>query len=251
MFQALGIDLVSLLWQIVAFIALIWLLNRLLYRPMRRTLDERAQRIQESMEEAERVKQQAIKADEEFAARMQEAQQQARQIEDQARETARQEREDMLERAREESQQFLQDARLQLDLERRDAARETRRQVAALAVLAAGRLIDETLDAERHQRLVDQYLADLDQPLAELERALVDLSVEKLAAAQVRSAAPLSEETQQLLRTRLVEAFGEGITVSFSSDARLIGGFVLQVGDQVVDLSVARKLGDLFRELAA
>jgi F-type H+-transporting ATPase subunit b len=251
MFESLGIDPVTLLYQIVAFGGLILLLNMILFKPLRKTLDARAQRIQESLEEAERVKQQAVQSDEEFKKRMEEAQRQSAVVIEQGREQGHQEREKILEEAQTKAQQFVQDARVQLDLERRDAARETRRQVAGLAVLAAGRLVGEDLDTEKHRRLAEQYAGELDQPLAELQSALAGLPIEKIGAAQVRSAVPLAEDTQAALRARLVKAMGREVTVAFASDPKLIGGFILQVGDQVVDLSVARKLNDLFREMTA
>lgn len=248
MFKALGIDLVSLVFQIVAFVILIWLLNRLLFRPIRRTLDARAQRIQESMEEAERIKHQALRADAEYQARIEEAQRRAQEIADQARERARQEREEMLEKARAEAQQFLEDARVQIEMERRDLARDARRQVAGLAVLAAGRLIGESLDDEKHRRLVEQHIAALDAPLEELERALSTLPTGNVGVVQVRSAAPLTEELQAAIREKVTRALGP-VDLAFGSDPGLIAGFLLQAGDQVVDLSVARKLRDLFHEV--
>lgn len=251
MFDSLGIDLPTLLWQIVAFGGLILLLNMLLFKPIRRTLDERAQRIQESQEEAERVKQQAIHADEEYKARMDQAQQQAGHILDESREAAQKEREALLETARGEARQFVQDARVQLDMERRDAARETRRQVAGLTVLAAGRLIGESLDTDKHRRLVEEHVAELDQPLAALREALAGLAADRVGGAQVRSAVSLTEETQSALRAQLAKSLGREIPVAFTTDPEIIGGLIVQVGDQVVDLSVARKLNDLFRELAA
>jgi len=250
MFESLGIDWVSLLWQIVAFIGLIFLLNMLLYRPIRRTLDERARRIQESMEEAERIKQQAVQADEQYSARLGEAQAQAQRIADEAREAARREREQILEEAQKERDSLLQEARAQIELERRDAARETRRQVAGLAVLAASRLIGENLDTEKHRRLVEQHVAALEEPLEELRQAVAGLPPEKIGTAHVRSAVPLAEEAQAAIRARLAGALGREVPVVFGLDPRLLGGFVLQLGDQVVDLSVARKLNDLFRETA-
>jgi F-type H+-transporting ATPase subunit b len=251
MFDSLGIDLPTLLWQIVAFGGLILLLNMLLFKPIRRTLDERAQRVQESMEEAERTKQQAARADEEYKARVDQAQQQALRILDEKREAAQKERDGILEQARRDAQQFLQEARTQLELEQRDAVRETRRQVAGLAVLAAGRLIGESLDIDKHRRLVEQHVAELGQPLAELQTALAGVPVGKVAGAQVRSAVSLTDETQAAIRVQLTRALGRDLPVTFTTDSKLIGGLVLQVADQVVDLSVARKLSDLFRELAA
>lgn len=250
MFESLGIDWVSLLWQIVAFIGLIFLLNMLLYRPIRRTLDERARRIQESMEEAERAKQQAIRADEQYNARLGEAQTQAQCIVDEAREQARQERERILEEAQRERDSLLQETRAQIELERRDAAREARRQIAGLAVLAASRLIGENLDTEKHRRLVEQHIAALEEPLEELRQAVASVPTEKIGTAHVRSAVPLTEETQAAIRARLAGALGREVSVVFGTDPRLLGGFALQLGDQVIDLSVARKLSDLFRETA-
>jgi len=250
MFKALGIDTVTLFFQIVAFLILIYLLNRLLFRPIRKTLDARAQRIQEGLEEGERVKQQAVRADEEYQARMGEAQRRAQEIGEQSRERARHEREELLEQARGEAQQIRQDARTQVEMERRDMARETRRQVAGLAVLAAGRVIGETLDVGKHRRLVEQYVASLDAPLEELERSLATAPAGTVGAVQVRSAAPLAEEAQKAIRDRVARAFGP-VQTTFGTDPALIGGFVLQAGDQVVDLSVARRLRDLFHEIAA
>lgn len=249
--EALGIDLVSLVWQIVAFIILVLLMNRLLFRPIRKAMDERAERVRESMEEAERIKQQAVRADEDYEARLKEAQNRAQELVDQARERARQEHEEMLERAHDEARQFLEDARAEIELERRDMAREARQQVAGLTVLAAGRLIGETLDLEKHRDLVEKHVVELDEPLEELERALAGVAPGEIRAVQVRSAIPLAEQTQKAVRDRVARFLGDGVEVAFGTDADLIGGLTLQVGDQVVDLSVARKLNDLFREVAA
>lgn len=251
MFEALGIDLVSLGFQIVAFVVLIILLNRMLFRPIRKTLDERAQHIQDSMEEAERIKEQAVRADEEYEARIAEAQRQVQEILGQAHEQARQEREELLERARQESEQVRQDTRVQLEIERRDMARAARQQVAGLAVLAAGRLVGETLDAEKHQELLEREIAAMEEPLQELDRALSRLSPAQVGAVQVHSATTLGEETQRALRARIAGYLGRELEMSFQVEPGLIGGFVLQIGDQLIDLSVARKLSDLFHELAA
>jgi F-type H+-transporting ATPase subunit b len=251
MFEALGIDLVSLIWQIVAFAVLIFLLNRMLFRPIRKTLDERSERIRTSMEEAERVKQQVLRADEEYEARIEEANRESLEILGQAREEAREERERIVSEAEAEAQQRRADAQSQIELERRDMLRDARQQVAGLAVLAASRIIDENLDAERNRRLAEQHVADLNEPLNELNRALGSFAGATVTAVQVRSAMALAEDLQDQIRGRVTAIFGEDIEILFSTDPALMGGFILQVGDQVVDLSVVRKLNDLFRELAA
>ncbi|MFQ5934548.1 MAG: hypothetical protein ACE5KI_07895, partial [Dehalococcoidia bacterium] len=53
--EALGINLPGLITQIVSFVILFALLYRLLYKPVLRLLDQRSNRIKESLETAERV----------------------------------------------------------------------------------------------------------------------------------------------------------------------------------------------------
>lgn len=249
MFEALGIDLISLIWQIVAFIVLIFMLNRLLFRPIRKTLDERATRIEESMEEAERIKEQSLRANQEYEERIEEAERQAQEIVGKAREEARLEQERIVEEALEEAQQQRQDAEEQVRLERRDLAREARQQVAGLAVLAAGRIIGEELDEEAHRQMINEYIETVDRPLEEMAQALSRLSTQQVDTVEVHSAVPLTAETQNAIRDKVRRALGEEKPITFDIDPKLIGGIALQAGDQVIDLSVARRLSSLFREL--
>src|SRR6476659_4189242 len=54
--EKLGIDHWLLLWQGIAFLILLWALGRYAYQPILRTLDDRANRIRESMAQAEQIK---------------------------------------------------------------------------------------------------------------------------------------------------------------------------------------------------
>ena len=80
MLESIGILWGNLLWQCLAFGVLIFLLYRLAYRPVLQMLDDRANRIRESMEQAEQIKvanQEAAKRAEQI---LSEAQQQTREI---------------------------------------------------------------------------------------------------------------------------------------------------------------------------
>ena len=56
MFDQLGILPLNLLWQCLAFLLLIYLLYKFAYAPILKMLDERANRISESMDQAESIK---------------------------------------------------------------------------------------------------------------------------------------------------------------------------------------------------
>ena len=63
--EGLGINLPLLLAQVINFLLLFGLLYLFAYKPILRMFDERSQRIKESMDETEAIKEQAARAEEE------------------------------------------------------------------------------------------------------------------------------------------------------------------------------------------
>ena len=52
-FDAFGVDLPKLIFQVVNFLLLLYLLNRFLFKPVLKLLDERESRIKKGLEDAE------------------------------------------------------------------------------------------------------------------------------------------------------------------------------------------------------
>ncbi len=161
--EALGINLGYLLSQIVNFAILLFLMQRLLYRPILNMLSQRRERIKESLEEAERVKQAAAAAEDEHQKKVAEARREAREAVDRASEAAKQVREQVLAEARNEAKQIVSQARREAEEERRQAVTRARDDVADLAILAARRVIGDTLDEPRQRKLVSEFLDKLEK----------------------------------------------------------------------------------------
>jgi F-type H+-transporting ATPase subunit b len=68
--EGLGISLSTLVVQIVTFIILLVVLRFVAYKPIMRMLDERSKRVKDSLEQAEAVKAQSVKAEEELKKQM-------------------------------------------------------------------------------------------------------------------------------------------------------------------------------------
>ncbi|MCX5947419.1 MAG: ATP synthase F1 subunit delta [Cyanobacteria bacterium] len=72
-----------------------------------------------------------------------------------------------------------------------------------------------------------------------------------IALATVTSATPLSEEQQALITEKVKTVAGtDKVEVNLLIDSALIGGFVLSVGSQVIDASLAGQVRRLALELA-
>ena len=157
---ALGINLIGLITQVVGFVAIVVLLTWLLYKPLLRVLDQRSERIRESLEASERAREEAAKSQEEMQQQIEESRAEGQQLIAQARDVADRFREEELAKAREEIS--AQRSRAEADIQReRDAAIEDiRSEFAGLAVVAAERVIRRSLDDEGHEELIEQVLRE-------------------------------------------------------------------------------------------
>jgi F-type H+-transporting ATPase subunit b len=132
----------------------------LLYKPILRMLDQRSDRIKESLETAERVRQEAAESQDEMRTQLETARSEGQQLISQARETADRFRQEELAKARQDI--GAERARAQANIQReRDAAiEELRREFAGLAIAAAERVIRRSLDESTHRELIDQVLEE-------------------------------------------------------------------------------------------
>lgn len=161
--EALGVSVTGLLAQFINFILLLLILRAIAYKPILRMLDQRSERIRESMERAEAVKQQAARTEEEFARRLAEARREGQEIVAQAEKIADRLRQDEMEKTRQEVDQLRAKALEDIERERERAVTELRKQVADLALFAAGRVVGRSLDQTSHYRLVDEALAEAEK----------------------------------------------------------------------------------------
>jgi F-type H+-transporting ATPase subunit b len=163
MFEALGILWGNLLWQCIAFGILIFLLYRFAYTPIIKMLDERANRIRESMEQAEAIKvanQEAAKKAEQIIG---EAQSQVRDMLAQANQISQRTISAAQAEAREQREKLLADAHAQIQTDTQRAKEELQREVARLALMAAGKVVGKSLDSQDHYRLIEEALTEAER----------------------------------------------------------------------------------------
>lgn len=160
MLENLGINGWQLLVQLIAFIAFVFLLWRFALGPIVRVLDQRQDRIRESLEAAERM-QAELK---ETQARNEEAMAQARREAQEVLSSARQNAEQIEARAREKAEasadEFLNRAQETLRQETAQARQTLRQEVADLAVMAAGKILHKEIDASDQRDLIERTLAE-------------------------------------------------------------------------------------------
>ncbi len=156
--EALGINLGGLLAQIVNVGLLLFLLSRFAFKPIMSMLDQRAERIKDSLEAAERARADVASAQAKIQEQLDDARRQGQVIIEHASRAAEQLRTETVDQARKEAEALLVRAQADFALEREKAMAELRRQFADLTMTAAERVVKQSLDASAHQRLIAEVL---------------------------------------------------------------------------------------------
>jgi len=158
--MGLGLDLPTFIGQLVSFLILLGVLVYFGYKPIRKMLDERANRIEESMEQAEATKQEYERAKVAVQEQISKARQEGQAVIGQATQIGDRLKEEAKEEARKEAQTIVDRTRVELERERDKAIDDLRREFVDTAILAAEKVINETLDKEKHRKLIEQALEE-------------------------------------------------------------------------------------------
>tara|TARA_B100000029_G_scaffold501419_1_gene574755 strand:+ start:1636 stop:2190 length:555 start_codon:yes stop_codon:yes gene_type:complete len=157
---ALGVDLNSLIVYLINFGVLLAILYFFAYKKILGVLDQRAGRIKESLDEAERVRIESEERQAELQRAFDEGREESKRLLAESREMAERYREEQAVLAQSEAARFKESAREDIRRERDAAIEDVRQQFADLAVNAAERIIHRSLDAKTHQSLIEEVLDD-------------------------------------------------------------------------------------------
>ena len=158
--ETLGVHLPSLLIYLVNFLLVLGLLFAFAYRPILRLMDQRADRIRESLEASERAREEAASSQQAVEDQLVEARREAQRIMDQAREAGERFRAEEMERARNDAETFVSRAQADIQRERDAAIEEVRANFGDLAITAAERVVRRSLDRQAHEDLITQVLEE-------------------------------------------------------------------------------------------
>jgi F-type H+-transporting ATPase subunit b len=145
----------------LAFLVVFLFMQRFVVPRINQTLEARRQKIQGDLEEADRSRRQAEELLSDYRRQLSGAREEANQVLEEARQAAEQMRRDLENRAQEEARSIVERAQEEIRAERDRVFQELKAQVGELSLALAGRMVGESLDRDRHLRLVDEYIREL------------------------------------------------------------------------------------------
>lgn len=149
------------IWTFVVFLLLVFLLGRVAWKPLIKALQEREDSIRDALESASKARAEAaalLKENEQNIARAEEEYQKTIRS---AKLEAEKMREELVAKAQQQAQRQLQQAKEEIQRDVEAARQQLRAEVADLAIKAAEKILEESIDAKKHKQLVDEFLGSL------------------------------------------------------------------------------------------
>lgn len=149
---------ITVVFQIINFLLLVFILTKLLYKPILGMLEKRQEYIKESLLTADREKEEAQKLLEEYKAQLAEAKKEAYRITQEAQKYGEELKREIETAAQERAKTIVENAQKEIEREKEKALVEIREQIIDLSLDAAGVILKKELDPKTHHQLVDEFI---------------------------------------------------------------------------------------------
>lgn len=242
---ALGLNLGYLLVQMFSFLVMFVVLRAWVYGPVLELLAARREKISKSLEDARKAEELREHTEAESFKILAAARAERATIVADATYQAEKRAADIIRGAEKEREELLTAANLEAESKVQGALEELRPQIAAIAIAAAGRIVQGALDDARQHALIDSFFSGV------REGKVTILEGEALsgAAAVVTSAITLNDPEKEKIKKALADKLGGSAKVSFRVDPSILGGIVIRVGDHEVNGSARQTLAQLQESL--
>ena len=235
--------------QALNFVILVWLLKRLLYKPILHAIDAREKRIAKELADADTKQTEAAMERETFQKKNEEFDQQRDELLSKAKDEANAELQRLLNEARQEADALRSKRQDALKREQQslneELTRRTREEVFAIARKALTDLAGTSLE-ERMSEVFTRRLRELNH---EAKEGLAKALKASADPALVRSAFELSSQQRGEIQLALNEMFSSEIQVRFKTAPDVMSGIELTTNGQKVAWSIAEYLTSLERSV--
>jgi F-type H+-transporting ATPase subunit b len=156
-----------MIWTIVCFLVVLFVLRRYAFGPIQQMIDQRRERIEQAIAEADNARAEARSLLEEHKKLIGQAKNESEEILAEARRVADAQRERVRQETDEDRQRRLEETKRQIEQATTQALGQIRDEVGKLSLLAAEKVTRKSLNEADQKRLIDEALAEID--FSELE----------------------------------------------------------------------------------
>lgn len=237
-------DLTTFLFQIANFIVLLFILKRLLYKPVREIIEKRRAAIDKTVQDAEKTRQDALELREKYGEEMARLKDLREQTLERLQEEAMEEKKRLLGKAEEEAGRVVEREKAIFDAERKRLLAELKDEAIDTACVMTENLMKDLSDEDIHKAVFRRLLKGLE----EIAKDLSGMGgKDEEIRIEIASAYPLDAEELEKFGKTLESLLSRKVAVDTAIDKNLIAGARMKAYDKVYNFSLSGQV-DLFRK---
>ena len=162
--RILGFDLQTLIqvaFQMIAVLVLFYVLGRLLFKPVRKILADRKEKIESTLDKIEADNKAANELKLEYESKLKNIKAEADKILAHAHTRAVAREDEIVKEAHEEANKIMARARLEIEREREQLKDDVRREIIQVATIMAGKFVEVSLTEEQQKVLVNETINEM------------------------------------------------------------------------------------------
>ncbi|HEU0050434.1 MAG TPA: F0F1 ATP synthase subunit B [Patescibacteria group bacterium] len=158
---SLGINWELFIAQLINFALVVVVVWRFIYRPLLKTMDDRAKKISDGLSDADLAKKQLLEAEEEKKSILQYARKESQSLVAEARDQAEIEKQKVLDASKKDLEKQLEDARARLKRDKESIIKAIKNEMADLVTLATEKVAGASVNAAAQHGLIEKAIDEL------------------------------------------------------------------------------------------
>ena len=235
-------NLSTFVFEIINFLILIWILQRIFYKPLLEVIARRKQFIDQSLSEAKNLQQQAEQQCSLYENRQKLWEQEKKTAITALHRQLEAERKAHLDKLNADLELERQKANVLLSKQRRELQQQTEKQALRNGAKFAGMLLHQSTGPELEARLFTLLMDNLTTLPEACKLSLTALGTKKSVPIKITSAYPLSVEMRQQLEQKLGTLINSQINFQYHQDKALIAGLRMDIGAWVINVNLQHEL---------
>lgn len=253
----LELDWATLLFQILNFVVILVGLNYLIFRPIRRKLDERGTTIADKLDDAREQEAEAAQLRESWQERVRAMDREAEETIQNAQEEADHKAAQILEEARHRLDELTAQMREDLERQRGEIVAQHYEEILDTIVTLSGNVVQSVTTRRTHDDLVTNFCASIYQMAQGDVETYRRVMANRVPTAFVSTPVPLTSEQTKTVTDTLSSLIDRRVEIQVRVQPELIAGIQVRLADKLIDNTIMNQLnrirdrvrGDLMERL--
>ncbi|MBE7444393.1 MAG: F0F1 ATP synthase subunit B [Planctomycetia bacterium] len=239
-------NLWTILFQVINFVILLYILKRILYKPIREIIEKRRGLIAKTVGDAEKTKKEALELKENNQKELNKAKELQGQMLEQSREEALKDRNKLLDEAHKEAAKINEKEKALIDAEKMRIESELKNKTLEMVSVFASNLLKDISDEELHKAIFRKLVKENGKIVSDISKIK---EKEEILNIDLVTAYPLPMDDVKTFKETLESQLAKKIKMNTTVDKTLIAGVRIKAYDMIYDSSLAGQINALASQL--